>query len=538
MKPLHKKLISALLAFTLVFGMGLAYLKLTGRTEIQNNLLTPPKTYFKSERKIKAAFLSQKDTKVAEINRRNLAHAAVSLITNLGSDQLFEKLIFIPDPALPKEDPDAFMEQIRHDFPNAEYEKLTVAQDENEASIEKKIKEKANENTLIIIHTYLNYTDEIPEIKEIQEFHYKNAFANLTKASLGSIAFTNAEAAKATYQFAKDYNSLKALPTLEDTTHEYQIKYIAEGYSTPTNIATINFFGDIMLGRYVRTLMDRNGMDYPFDKMDNSYLQMNDGLIANLEGPVAKNAVQTSKTIAFRFLPDIVPLLKKYHFDAVSVANNHAYDMGQQGLDDTYKLLPEGGIDVFGHPRDTSDISISKQEMNGRKFALIGLNDTDFKLKKEETIKKIKELTEEKFDVIPFIHWGVEYKHTPTEGQITLAHDFVDAGAVAVIGMHPHVVQSVEIYNNAPIFYSLGNAIFDQYFSEDVKEGLSVEMKITDDEIQIVLVPIRIEQSKFRLMTPEERMAFLGRLAEWWRYDQKIKDEILKGKIVINRSKN
>lgn len=538
MSPIFKKLISAFIAFFLVFGAGLAYLKITEITEIQSNLLTPPKTYFKSDRTVRAVFLSQKDTKVAEINRRNLTHAAVTLITNLSSDQNYEKIILIPDPALPKEDPDAFMEQIQHDFPNVEYSTISVAADENEASIEGKIKERANENTLLIFHTYLNYTDELPDLQDLQKTHYKNTFANLTKASLNNLAFTNPEAAKATYQFAKDNNSLKALPTLEDETHEYQIKYIAEGYPTSTNIATLTFFGDIMLGRYVRTLMDRNSMDYPFDKMDNSYLQMNDLLTANLEGPVAKNAIQTSKAIAFRFLPDIVPLLNKYHFDAVSVANNHAYDMGQQGLDDTYRLLPEGGKSVFGHPRDISDISISKLAVNGRKIALIGLNDTDFKLKKEETLQKIKGLTDEQYDVIPFIHWGVEYKHTPTEGQITLAHDFVDAGAVAVIGMHPHVVQSVEIYNDTPIFYSLGNAIFDQYFSEDVKEGLSVTMKISEDEMQIVLVPIRIEQSKFRLMTPEEREAFLGRLVGWWRYDQKIKDEILKGKIVINRSKN
>jgi gamma-polyglutamate biosynthesis protein CapA len=533
-----KKLILAFIVFALVVSSGLSYLKLTEIQEFQGNLLTPPKTYFTSTRTISAAILSQKDTKVPEVNRRNLTHAAITLITNLKSDQTYDKIIVIPDPRLPQEDPDAFMAQIQNDFPNSEYATLQVTADENETEIYEKLQAASKENTLLILHTYLNYTDQHPELVELQKLHYRNAFNNLSKASLGNIAFTNSEALKAVYQIAKEANSRKSLPTLEDSTYEYQIKYIAEGHPLPTNTATITFFGDIMLGRYVRTLMDRSTLDYPFENMDSTYLQMNDLLIANLEGPVAEKAVQTSKAIAFRFMPDIIPILKKYKFDVVSMANNHALDMGQQGLEDSYRLLPEGGIAVFGHPRDLSDISVSKQEVNGRKIALLGLNDTDYKLNKEIVAAKIKELTVQEYQVIPFIHWGNEYIHTPSQRQVDFAHSFVDAGAITVVGMHPHVVQSIEIYNEAPIFYSLGNAIFDQYFSKDTQEGLSVTMRITSEELQVYLAPIRIEQSKFRLMLPEERTAFLGRLTGWWRYDQKIKDQILKGKIVIKRPKN
>jgi poly-gamma-glutamate synthesis protein (capsule biosynthesis protein) len=284
--------------------------------------------------------------------------------------------------------------------------------------------------------------------------------------------------------------------------------------------------------------MDRYGQDYPFQNMDNAYLQTNDLLIANLEGPVAQKAISTTKSIAFRFLPDIVPLLKKYHFDTFSIANNHALDMGAQGLTDTYQLLQEGGLTPFGHPRDLSDRSVAFHTVNGRKIALLGLNHTDFKLDKVAVVNRISELRAGGYDVIPFIHWGVEYKHTPSTEQVELAHAFVDAGATAVVGMHPHVVQSVEIYNKAPIFYSLGNAVFDQYFSQDTQEGLSFTMRLEPEELHIYLSPIKIEQSQFRLMYPQERAQFLQKLSDWWRYDQETKDQIVKGEIVIKMAKN
>ncbi len=535
---MKKKILTALGIFLFTFLAGLALLQLPWPAEIQGNLISPPKTYFATSRKIGTVFLSQKDTKVPELNRRNLDHAAITLLSNLKADQDYDSIIVILDPALPKDAPDFFLEQVKHDFPEAAYRVLRPAKEDTETAIYNQISALKTPQTLLVLHSYLNYTDIDAELTALQKLHYKDAFDNLNKASLGTLPFTNAEAVKAVYQIAKEAESLKALPTLEDNTHEYQIKYLAEGYPTPTENVNLTFFGDMMLGRYVRTLMDNYGQDYPFENMDLAYLQTNDLLIANLEGPVAEKAISTTKSIAFRFLPDVVPLIKKYYFDAVSEANNHALDMGAQGLADSYRLLSEGGLTAFGHPRDLGDKSVALYTVNGRKIALIGLNHTDFKLDKVAVVNKISELRDAGYQVIPFIHWGVEYKHTPSTEQVDLAHAFVDAGAVAVVGMHPHVVQSIEIYNNVPIFYSLGNAIFDQYFSQDTQEGLSFTMRLTSDQLRIYLSPIKIERSQFRLMLPEERTEFLAKLAEWWRYDQETKNQILKGQIVINLLQN
>jgi len=533
-----RKLLTALGVFLLILLAGLALLRWNSPATLEGNLLSPPKSYFSTERKIVAAIISQKDTKISQLNGKNLAQAAVTLLSNLKQDQNYDQIIVVLDPALPPEAPDAFLEQAKFDFPNAQYQVIRPAGGDTETSLLNEIKAHQTEKTLVILQSFLNYTDLDPDLAALQKLHYKDVFDNISKAELATLAFTNQEGVKAVYQYAKDSSALKALPTLEDETYQYQIKYLAEGYPTPTGNLNLTFFGDLMLGRQVRDLMNQFGLDYPFENMDAGYLQMNDLLVANLEGPVAEKAVKTTKAIAFRFLPDIVPLLKKHFFDALSAANNHAFDMGAQGLADTYQLLPAGGLNSFGHPRDLNQNSTALYTINGQKIALLGLNNTDFKLDKAAVVAKISELKADGYKVIPFIHWGTEYKHTPSTEQVDLAHAFVDAGATAIVGMHPHVVESIEIYNNTPIFYSLGNAIFDQYFSRDTQEGLSFTMRLTAQQLQIYLSPIKIERSQFRLMVPEERSQFLTKLADWWRYDQITKDEILKGKIVINFPNN
>lgn len=83
-----------------------------------------------------------------------------------------------------------------------------------------------------------------------------------------------------------------------------------EQMDQPPSTVYLVSFGDIMLGRFVRTLMDSNGLDYPFTRMDNDYLRVNDILLANLEGPITTSAVRTNTGMNFGFFPDVAPILK------------------------------------------------------------------------------------------------------------------------------------------------------------------------------------------------------------------------------------
>jgi poly-gamma-glutamate synthesis protein (capsule biosynthesis protein) len=78
--------------------------------------------------------------------------------------------------------------------------------------------------------------------------------------------------------------------------------------------------------------------------------------------------------------------------------------------------------------------------------------------------------------VIVFPHWGTEYDPTPFAGQQKLARAAIDAGADLVIGNHAHWAGAMEVYEGKPIWYALGNFVFDQTWSEPTMEGLTLEL--------------------------------------------------------------
>ncbi len=91
------------------------------------------------------------------------------------------------------------------------------------------------------------------------------------------------------------------------------------------------------------------------------------------------------------------------------------------------------------------------------------------------------------------MHAGIEYARKPIKSQIAFAHAAVDAGASLVIGHHPHVIQTEELYRGAPIFYSLGNFVFDQYQREGTQHGEIAEVAFLGTRVFLVNTwPVRI----------------------------------------------
>ena len=78
--------------------------------------------------------------------------------------------------------------------------------------------------------------------------------------------------------------------------------------------------------------------------------------------------------------------------------------------------------------------------------------------------------------MIVFPHWGTEYDPTPFAGQRELAQAAIDAGADMVIGNHAHWAGAMEVYKGKPIWYALGNFVFDQTWSEPTMEGITLEL--------------------------------------------------------------
>lgn len=250
-------------------------------------------------------------------------------------------------------------------------------------------------------------------------------------------------------------------------------------------------FGDLMLGRYVWTLMQRNGNDYPFEHFpallesmlkneEGPFITAPDILFANLEGPISDNPyVNPGTAMIFNFKPVVIEAIKKAGFNLLNLANNHAYDMGELGMTQTRQYLEAGGIHYFGDAAGIRPGTAWTTTIKDTRITFLGLNDTlHNRLNFDEVNERIREAEERSDFTIVTIHWGTEYQHTPSQKQIENAHAMVDAGADLIIGHHPHVIQSDEIYHGAPIYYSLGNFVFDQYFQKDVQEGLGLTITL------------------------------------------------------------
>jgi len=210
-----------------------------------------------------------------------------------------------------------------------------------------------------------------------------------------------------------------------------------------------------------------------------------DLVVANLECPVATVGVEVPKPWAFRAHPRALEVVKR-HLGAVSLANNHSGDFGDAALVETLQLLDRAGVPRVGAGRDLVEAHMPALiGLHGVNVALVACN--EFKpraFEAEASSPGVAWCDEQQllYDlavaraagadlVIPFLHWGWEGESRPSERQRELAHRLIDAGADAVIGGHPHIVQAPELYRGRLILYSLGNFVFDGFDTEAGRTG-------------------------------------------------------------------
>ena len=291
--------------------------------------------------------------------------------------------------------------------------------------------------------------------------------------------------------------------------------------------------GDIMLGRFVETLSNRHGSDYAFSLLDGLFAG-HEVVIGNLEGPIVSNHSQTPDfTTSFSFKSSVANDLKSAGFSHLTVANNHTFDRGEGAFAETQKFLGEAGLKYFGHPRKALADLVLKEEVNSVNVIWIGLNEAVSKFFDEfESVKLISELQAEYPDhlIVLNIHWGYEYKLVSNQFQKEFAQKAVAAGADLILGHHPHVVQEVDLIDGKLVFYSLGNFIFDQYFSKDTQVGLAVSLNVSESGIQSAkLIGLEIDKSRPKIMEPTENELFLKELAD--RSNPNLKDQINAGEI-------
>lgn len=301
------------------------------------------------------------------------------------------------------------------------------------------------------------------------------------------------------------------------------------------------FFGDVMLDRNVGKILETKTVDEllaPLLETDKNYFANKDIVSANLEGAVTNEGAhyRPINLYDFAFKSEHILAFKDYNFNYFALANNHFADQGKQGIDETRDNLKQMDF-YFSGSSDAKidDFSRTDIELDGVKVAMISLSMVYNHFDKTEAETLLKSAKEENDLVFVNIHWGNEYQHYFNKYQQEVGYYLVEAGADIIIGHHPHVVQGMEIYKGKPIFYSLGNFIFDQYFSPETQEGLALDLSIDEENIKIKFLPHRSIKSSPRFMTESEKEIFLSNYAKWSDVSEEIKEEISSGELLIQR---
>lgn len=285
----------------------------------------------------------------------------------------------------------------------------------------------------------------------------------------------------------------------------YVIKLLPSG---PAATTTIIFGGDVMLSRTVQQKMAQyNNWSWPLENIANLTAAA-DLAVVNLESPFTKNTSYFVKddSTSFNADPRSIATLKSAGIDIVSLANNHIMDRGIKGLKDTREILTANQIDFVG--AGLNELQARKpviKEINNIKFAFLAYaypqyssvnsntpGSADMNIEKMKT--NISQLKDQVDIVIVLMHAGIEYTNKPNRQQIEFAHAAVEAGADLIIGHHPHWVQSIEIYKNRPIIYSLGNLVFDQMWSKQTQIGALAKINWTNKimkNVEIITIHIK-----------------------------------------------
>lgn len=491
-----------------------------------------------------------KVTTVILITQNNWNAGAANIITsregwrtplgNINVDLPFtDKLI---EQGISHEEEDVFIHEhgitgivpyVAHDFPNAKIVTLVIRDKTPNQELDTLVQqlETLDLSRTVIVGTidmshympkYVSDMHDRTTIQTIKEFDYKTlpTLDIDTTPTLYALMKTAQNGGETDFEVTGHMNSSDIVgePDLLLTT-----SYITGYFSTPTATSSVPspvsissgtisalFTGDVMLDRYVALHAQQSDFDSLFAPLSRLFLG-SDMFIGNLEGTLTNNksiSQQDLSTLRFNFDPSYAQKLADLGFTGFSLSNNHSFDFGQDGFNQTEQNLNGAGILSFGSPYNDQSLSV-ETIAQGKSVCFVGYLEL-FKPDPTSVLNEIKRLRPQCDVLIMTAHWGVEYSSTETAAQKELAHEFIDTGADMIIGSHPHVVEPLEIYHGKAIFYSLGNFMFDQNFSYDTEHGLTVEMERNATSTTFTLIPITIKNEQVSISDVADRLKTLG----------------------------
>jgi poly-gamma-glutamate synthesis protein (capsule biosynthesis protein) len=259
----------------------------------------------------------------------------------------------------------------------------------------------------------------------------------------------------------------------------------------PTEI-TLSFTGDCTLGTYVGQnprfdiISSENEDTYNFENVA-SIFKDDDLTIVNLEGPLTDEKIYQDKQFPIKGKEEYALALT--NVEICNLKNNHTYDYGISGYNDTINALNENNIAYF----DENNFYIT--EVKGKKIGFAGFSSNyDVKNGIDKALNYFKENNTD-LEIIN-LHGGIEYDYDFDSLKQSLAKYAIDNGADLVVGHHPHILQGIEEYKGKYIIYSLGNFCFGANNNPRDYRSAIAQVKFTyeDDNLKtsLNLIPLHI----------------------------------------------
>lgn len=285
------------------------------------------------------------------------------------------------------------------------------------------------------------------------------------------------------------------------------------------------FAGDLYLTETLQDKYRRSGIQAAAAEELLTFLRDGDLFILNQEFPFGTTGeAMEDKEYTFRVPPDLVSVPVELGVDLVTLANNHMLDFGRSPLTETLETLDAAGIAHVGAGEDLEEAKALKTfEIQGKTLGFLGASrvipEASWNASKygsgvfttydaAQLVEEIGKAKESCDFVAVLVHWGIERNTFPEDYQKTLARQYIDAGADAVIGSHPHVLQGIEYYKGKPIFYSLGNFIF----NNSAYESIVAELELAGDETRVRVIPCASEGNQMRMLS--DKQGYYERLQE------------------------
>lgn len=253
-------------------------------------------------------------------------------------------------------------------------------------------------------------------------------------------------------------------------------------------------------------------------------MKNSDIMVANNEFAVTNSDNKINKLYNFKAIPERLNIYKEMGIDLLSLANNHVYDYGEEGLLDTINYLDEYGIPNVGVGKNIDEAKEAFYYIaGGYKFSFISASRAEKNVvtpNAEENkpgifwcydpnllMEVIKEEKEKSDYVIVLIHWGREDSHELEDVQKETGKMYIDAGADLIIGAHAHMLQGFEFYNNKLIAYNLGDFIFNR----ETKDTGILSITINNNgDMDYEFVPCKQDNFKTSILTGKEKVRVIN----------------------------